>query len=139
MVPRKVHIIPQHPKRKNMISKEIIEILVDGPLKQQKTQQETEFTMISLDKLFFFIFLLKKVVWIEQDKPQCSRRVIGSREPLCISGAISMERRKRVFRQCDVCNGDTFPGYLKLIHSKFKILFVYAKTLDHYKLNKVIK
>jgi hypothetical protein len=94
MVPRKVHIIPQHPKRKNMISKEIIEILVDGPLKQQKTQQETEFTMISLDKLFFFIFLLKKVVWIEQDKPQCSQRVIGSREPLCISGAISMERRK---------------------------------------------
>ena len=107
--------------------------------KQQKQQQqETAFTIISLDESFFFYDSLIRRVWIDEKKRPVVR-ITGSHKHSCFFGAISMER-KQLFRQYDVFNGDTFLEFLKKIHAKFPkcILFMH-KASPHYKSKKVQK
>ncbi|MER5174356.1 MAG: transposase [Candidatus Nitrosocosmicus sp.] len=86
---------------------------------QQQPQEEDVFTVVSLDESFFFYdSLVRRVVWIEQDKRPIVR-VTGSHKHSCIFGAISIEGEKQLFRQYDKFNGDTFLEYLKKIHAKF--------------------
>jgi hypothetical protein len=82
---------------------------------QKQKQQETKFTVVSLDESFFFYDSLVRRVWIDKEKrPIVS--VTGSHKHSCIFGAISMEEGKQLFRQYDKFNGNTFIDYLKIIH-----------------------
>jgi hypothetical protein len=55
-------------------------------------------------------------------------------------GSISMERKKQLFRQYAVFNGDTFLEYLKIIHTKFPKCYIFMeKASPHYKLKKVLE
>ncbi len=106
---------------------------------QQQQQQETEFTVVSLDESFFFYDSLVRRVWIEQNKRPIVR-VTGSHKHSCIFGAIGLDGKKQLFRQYDRFNGDTFFDYLKLIHSKFPKCYLFMdKASPHYKSKKVQK
>jgi hypothetical protein len=51
-----------------------------------------------------------------------------------------MERKKQLFRQYAVFNGDTFLDYLKVIHAKFPKCYIFMeKASPHYKLKKVLE
>ncbi len=103
-----------------------------------KQQQETGFTLVSLDESFFFYESLVRRVWFEQEKRPVVR-VTGSYKHSCIFGTISMEG-KQFFIQYDRFNGDSFLGYLKLIHSKFPRCYLFMdKASPHYKSKKVQK
>ncbi len=116
-----------------MISKKVIQILVD---KQQQQQQQKSFTIISLDESFFFYDSIVRKVWIERDKRPIVR-VTGSHKHSCLFGAISMDG-KQIFRQRDRFNGDTFLSFLKIIHSKFPKCYLFMdKASPHYKSKKV--
>ncbi len=108
---------------------------------QQQQQQETGFAVVSLDESFFFYDYLVRRVWIDEKKRPIVR-VTGSHKHSCIFGAISMEGKKRrqLFRQHDVFNGDTFLEFLKAIHHKFQRCYLFLdKASPHYKSKKVIK
>ncbi|HEY6535036.1 MAG TPA: transposase [Candidatus Nitrosocosmicus sp.] len=84
-----------------------------------------------------FMNLVRRV-WINKDKRPIVR-VTGSHQLSCIFGALSMEG-KQLFRQYDVFNGDTFLDYLKKIHSKFPMCYLFMdKASQHYKSKKVLK
>ncbi len=101
-------------------------------------QQETGFTIVSVDESFFFYDSLVRRVWVEQDKRPIVR-VTGSHQHSCIFGAISMEG-KQLFRQYDEFNGDTFLDYLKKIHAKFPKCYLFmGKASPHYTCKKVIR
>ena len=111
--------------------------------KQQPQQQEQDaagFTVVSLDESFFFYDSLVRRVWIVQDKRPIVR-VTGSHQRSCVCGAISMEgKKKKLFRQYDEFNGDTFLDYLKKIHAKFQKCYLFMdKATPHYTCKKVIK
>src|SRR3954451_18161735 len=112
-------------RREKGFQKKAIEILVDKHIQQQhqKQQQETEFTVVSLDESFFFYDSLVRRVWIEQKKRPIVR-VTGSHKNSCIFGAISLDG-KQLFRQHDIFNGDTFLSFLKIIHSKFPRCYLF--------------
>ena len=104
--------------------------------KQQ--QQETKFTIISLDESFFFYDSLVRRVWIDQENRPIVR-VTGSHKHSCIFGAISLDG-KQLFRQYDRFNGDTFLDYLKKLHIKFPKCYLFMdKASPHYKSKKVQK
>ena len=100
--------------------------------KQQQQQQETKFTIISLDESFFFYDSLVRRVWIDgNNRPVV--RVTGSHQYSCIFGTISNEG-KQLFRQYDKFNSDTFLSFLKIIHSKFPKCYLFMdKALPHYR------
>ncbi|MER5175512.1 MAG: hypothetical protein ABJB76_08915 [Candidatus Nitrosocosmicus sp.] len=78
---------------------------------KQQQEQETEFTIVSLDESFlFYDSLVRKVCWIDENK-RPKVRVTGSHKHSCIFGTISMEGRKQLFIQYDVFNGDTFLNF----------------------------
>jgi transposase len=109
---------------------------VDKHIQQEQQQQETEFTVVSLDESFFFYDSLVRRVWIEQKKRPIVR-VTGSHKHSCIFGAISLDG-KQLFRQYDKFNGDTFLDYLKKIHIKFPKCYLFMdKASPHYKSKKV--
>ncbi len=84
---------------------------------------------------------LVRRVWIVQDKRPIVR-VTGSHQRSCVFGAISMEGKKKkrqLFRQYDVFNGDTFLDYLKKIHANSKCYLFMDKASPHYTCKKVIK
>ena len=84
-----------------------------------------------------FMNLVRRV-WINKDKRPIVR-VTGSHQLSCIFGALSMEG-KQLFRHYDVFNGDTFLDYLKKIHSKFPMCYLFMdKASQHYKSKKVLK
>ena len=70
-------------------------------------------------------------------------RVTGSHQRSCVFGAISMKgkkKKKKLFRQYDEFNGDTFLDYLKKIHAKFQKCYLFMdKATPHYTCKKVIK
>ncbi len=89
-----------------------------------------------------FMNLVRRV-WIEQDKRPVVR-VTGSHQHSCVFGAISMEgkkkkKKKQLFRQYDVFNGDTFLDYLKKIHAKFQKCYLFMDKASHYTCKKMIK
>ncbi len=99
-------------------------------------QQDTEFTIVSLDESFFFYDSLVIPVWIEENNRPIVR-IKGSHKHSCIFGAVSM-KGKQLYRQHDVFNGDTFLDYLTMIHSKFPKCYLFMdKTSPHYKSKKV--
>ena len=105
---------------------------------QQQQQQETKFTIVSLDESFFFYDSLVRRVWIDESKRPIVR-VTGSHKHSCIFGAISLDG-KQLFRQHDKFNGKTFLDYLKKIHTKFPKCYLFMdKASPHYKSKKVLK
>ncbi len=82
---------------------------------QHQKQQETEFTVVSLDESFFFYDTLVRRVWIEESKRPIVR-VTGSHKHSCVFGAVSIEGSQQLFRQYDIFNGDTFLSFLKKVH-----------------------
>ncbi|HEY6535618.1 MAG TPA: transposase [Candidatus Nitrosocosmicus sp.] len=85
-----------------------------------------------------FINLVRRV-WIDEDKRPIIR-VTGSHQHSCIFGALSIEEGKQLFRQYDVFNGDTFLDYVKKIHAKFPMCYLFMdKASPHYKSKKVLK
>ncbi len=104
----------------------------------QQQQQETEFTIISLDESFFFYDSLVRRVWIDENHRPIVR-VTGSHKHSCIFGAMSIEGNQ-LFRQYDIFNGDTFLNFLKKIHTKFPKCHLFMdKASPHYKSKKVRK
>jgi hypothetical protein len=75
-----------------------------------KQQQKTNFTIVSLNELFFFYDSLVRRVWIDEKKRPIVRVTAGSIKHSCIFGAISLEG-KQIFRQNDRFNGDTFLSF----------------------------
>ncbi len=109
--------------------------------RQNQQGEEDRFTIVSLDESFFFYDSLVRRVWIEEKKRPIVR-VTGSHKHSCIFGAISMEGKKRrqLFRQYDIFNGDTFLNFLKKIHTKFPKCHLFMdKASPHYKSKKVRK
>ena len=106
---------------------------------QQQQHKDTKgFTLVSTDESFFFYDSLVRRVWIDENKRPIIR-VTGSHQLSCIFGALSMEG-KQVFRQYDVFNGDTFLDYVKKIHAKFPMCYLFMdKASQHYKSKKVLK
>jgi hypothetical protein len=82
-----------------------------GKQEQQKGQQKTKFTIVSLDESFFFYDSLVRRVWIDESKRPVVR-VTGSHKHSCIFGAISMEG-SQLFRQYDKFNGEILLEFLK--------------------------
>jgi len=114
---------------------------VDKHIQEQQQKEDSGFTVVSLDESFFFYDSLVRRVWIEQDKRPIVR-VTGSHQRSCVFGAISMEekKKKQLFRQYDVFNGDTFLDYLKKIYAKFPKCYLFMdKASPHYTCKKVIK
>ncbi|MDN5867319.1 MAG: transposase, partial [Candidatus Nitrosocosmicus sp.] len=76
-------------------------------------------------------------VWIDAKKRPVVR-ITGSHEYSCLFGAVSMDQ-KQLFRQYDKFNGETFLGFLKIIHSKFPkcYLFMDKAPSPHYRSRKV--
>jgi hypothetical protein len=111
--------------------------------KQEQQQQEEGFTVVSLDESFFFYDSLVRRVWIEQNKRPVVRVTGSHHQRSCVFGAISMEgnkKKKQLFRQYDIFNGDTFLDYVKKIHAKFKKCYLFMdKASPHYKSKKVQK
>lgn len=107
--------------------------------RQQPQQQETKFTIVSLDESFFFYDSLARRVWIDEKKRPIVR-VTGSHKHSCIFGAISMEGNHQLFRQHDRFNGDTILDYLKKIHIRFPKCYLFMdKASPHHKSKKVLK
>jgi len=75
-------------------------------------------------------------VWIEEN----SRPVVtvtGSHRHSCLFGALGLDGRK-LFRQYDYFNEDTFYDYLKQIHHKFPKCYLFLdKAAPHYKSQKI--
>ncbi len=85
-----------------------------------------------------FMNLVRRV-WIDGNKRPIVR-VTGSHQHSCVFGAISIEgKKKQLFRQYDIFNGDTFLDYLKKIHANSKCCLFMDKASQHYKSKKVIK
>lgn len=98
--------------------------------------QKKGFTLVSMDESFIFYDSLVRRVWIEAKKRPVVR-VTGSHKHSCLFGAISIEG-KQLFRQYDVFNGDTFLGFLKIIHTKFPKCYLFMdKASPHYRSRKV--
>ena len=89
-------------------------------VRQQQQNQETKFTIISLDESFFFYDSLVRRIWIDKEKRPVVR-VTGSHKHSCLFGATSLEG-KQLFRQYDEFNGDTFLNYLRLGHNSNYLL-----------------
>ena len=104
----------------------------------KQEQQETKFTIVSLDESFFFYDSLVRRVWIDGNNRPIVR-VTGSHKHSCIFGAISMEGNHQLFRQYTKFNGETFLNFLKKIHAKFPrcYLFMDKASSPHYKSKKV--
>ena len=106
--------------------------------KQKQKQQETNFTIVSLDESFFFYDSLVRRVWVEEKKRPIVR-VTGSHKHSCLFGAISLDG-KQLFRQYDKFKGATFLDYLKKIHAKFPKCYLFMdKASPHYKSKMVQK
>ncbi len=70
-------------------------------------------------------------------------RVTGSHQRSCVFGAVSIEgkkKKKQLFRQYNIFDGDTFLDYLKIIHAKFPKCYLFMdKASQSYKSKKVIR
>jgi hypothetical protein len=104
---------------------------VDKHIQEQQQPQEPQedvagFTVVSLDESFFFYDSLVRRVWIVQDKRPIVR-VTGSHQRSCVFGAISMKgkKKKKLFRQYDEFNGDTYLEFLKKIQAKFPKCYLF--------------
>jgi DDE superfamily endonuclease len=105
---------------------------------QEPQEQDSGFTVVSLDESFFFYDSLVRRVWIVQDKRPIVR-VTGSHKHSCIFGAVSMEG-KQLFREYDIFNGDAFLDYLKKTHTKFPKCYLFMdKASSHYRSKMVQK
>ena len=106
---------------------------------QQQPKEKEGFTILSIDKSFFFYDCPVSRVWItENNRPIV--RVTGSHKHSCIFVAVSMEWKKQLFRQYDKFNGDTFLNFLKKIHTKFPKCYLFMdKASPHHKSKKVKK
>jgi transposase len=116
---------------------------MDKRQEQQQDEKKKGFTVVSLDESFFFYDSLVRRVWIVQDKRPIVR-VTGSHQRSCVFGAISMKegntKKRQLFRQYDIFNGDTFLDFLKKIHAKFQKCYLFMdKASPHYTCKKVIK
>ncbi|MER5174179.1 MAG: hypothetical protein ABJB76_06925 [Candidatus Nitrosocosmicus sp.] len=85
---------------------------MDKHIQEQQQPQEEEdiFTIVSLDKSFFFYDSRVRQVWIEENNRPVVR-VTGSHKHSCICGAIRIECKKQLFRQYDnstVIHSSTF-------------------------------
>jgi hypothetical protein len=100
-------------------------------------QEEEGFTVVSLDESFFFYdSMVRRVVCIEENKRPIVQ-VTGSHKHAGIFGAMSKDG-KQLFRQYNVFNNDTFLYYLKKIHSKFPMCYLFTdKASPHYNYKKV--
>jgi hypothetical protein len=95
------------------------------------------FTAVALDESFFFYDSLVRKVWIGEDKRPIAK-VTGSHRHSCVFGALSIDGRQ-LFRQYDKFNEKTFYDYLKLVHYKFPLCYVFLdKANPHYKSEKVL-
>jgi transposase len=98
--------------------------------------KKKSFTIVSMDESFLFYDSLVRRVWIDGKKRPVVR-VTGSHKHSCLFGAIDIEG-KQLFRQYDVFNGDSFLGFLKIIHTKFPRCYLFMdKASPHYKSKKV--
>ncbi len=117
---------------------------MDKQQQQQQGEEKKGFTIVSIDESFFFYDSLARRVWIDENKRPVVR-ITGSHQRSCVFEAISMEegntkKKKQLFRQYDVFNGDTFLDYLKKIHAKFSKCYLFMdKASQHYKSKKVIQ
>ncbi len=138
-VPRKVHVNTASNEEKEDFKKRSSRYLWTYSNTTQQQHKETKgFTLVSTDESFFFYDSLVRRVWINEDKRPIIR-VTGSHQLSCIFGALSMEG-KQVFRQYNVFNGDTFLEYIKKIHAKFPMCYLFMdKASQHYKSKKVLK
>jgi hypothetical protein len=96
------------------------------------------FTAISLDESFFFFDSLVRKVWIfKNTRPVV--RITGSHQQSCLFGAVSLDRRRQLFRQYNHhFNENTFYKFLKQIHHKFPKCYLFLdKAPQHYKSHKV--
>jgi hypothetical protein len=111
---------------------------------QEQDEEKEGFTIVSVDESFFFYDSLVRRVWIEENKRPIVR-VTGSHQRSCVFGAVSIEeekekKHKKLFRQYDVFNGDTFLNYLKKIYVKFQKCYLFMdKASPHYTCKNVIK
>ena len=92
--------------------------------RQNQQDEEDRFTIVSLDESFFLCDSLVRRVWIEQDKRPIVR-ITGSHKHSCIFGAIGLEGRKQLFRQCDGFDGDTFLEFLEPIPKFDRIIALF--------------
>src|SRR3982750_3979335 len=76
-------------RRERGFQKKALEILVDKHIQQEQQQQETEFTVVSLDESFFFYDSLVRRVWIEQKKRPIVR-VTGSHKHIHVFLVLSV-------------------------------------------------
>jgi transposase len=104
---------------------------------QQQQLKDKDFTLVSSDESFFFYDSLIKRVWIDKEKRPVVR-ITGSHKHSCLFGAISLEG-KQLFRQYNRFNGDTFFGFLKLIHIRFPKCYLFIdKASPHFKSKKIM-
>ena len=83
-------------QEKNDFKKMVANILVDKhTAKQQQQQEEDRFTAGIINESFFFYdSLVRRVVWIEEEKrPRV--RITGSHKHPCIFGAMSIEGKQQ--------------------------------------------
>jgi hypothetical protein len=100
------------------------------------TTTTRNFTIVSIDKSFFFYNSLVRHVWIDKKRPVV--RVTGSHQHSCIFGAISIEG-KQLLGKYDKFNGNTFLEFLKKIHDKFSKFYLFMdKVSPNYKAKKVM-
>ena len=105
---------------------------------QQKEGEEKEgFSLVSLDESSsFFCDSLVRRVWVGKGKRPIVR-VTGPHKHLCLFGAMDIVG-KQLFRQYGRFNGDTFPEFLKTIHSRFSKCHLFVdKASPHHKSRKV--
>ena len=98
--------------------------------------QKKRFAIVSTDESFLFYDSLVRRVWIEESKRPVVR-ITGSHKHSCLFGAIDLEG-KRLFRQYDKFNSETFFDFLKIIHTKFPKCYLFMdKASPHYRSKKV--
>jgi hypothetical protein len=104
--------------------------------KKKKKKKKKNFTIVSLAESFFFYDSPVRRVWIEEGKRPVVR-ITGSYQYSCLFGAISMKDNIQLFRQYAKFNTETFPDYLKIIHSNFPkcYLYIHGQGFHHHAMN----
>jgi transposase len=88
--------------------------------------------VVSEDESFVVRDAIVTRVWAPEGKrPVC--RVTGSHDRTVVFGAMDIEGRK-IFRQYETFNGENFLDFLKQIHRKYGMLYLFLdRAKQHYK------